>query len=183
LTQAGGFQVARADGVVYVRAVGQANMRTAPLLDVFLQETLSQPVQLVCIDLSVCTGMDSTFMGLLVGTSQSLGQRRARLVIVNPSAHNLRVLQMLGVETVVPVIERCLPVDGDFCVLSGPAAVSPAQRLELVHRAHLHLSAVSEANRSAFAPFLSALQADLRRREGRDRADGAAGPPTAGAPS
>ena len=83
------YQVARLGSTVFVRSVGLANMKNAPMLDAFLREVLGQGVLLVCVDLSCCSGMDSTFMGLLVGFSQDLEQVNGQLVVVNPTEQNL----------------------------------------------------------------------------------------------
>ncbi len=161
------YLVARADATVYIRAVGLANMKNAPMLDVFLQEEIRLNATTLCVDLSACTGMDSTFMGVLVGYSQQLVKSGGRLIIVNPTEHNLRLLHMLGVSAVLPVLERCDLSDSvEFVNLPAAAALSPLQRIELVKRAHQNLVALTESNLAKFTPFLTALEADLARLRG-----------------
>lgn len=157
------YLVARHGHVVYVRAVGLANMKNAPVLDAFLAAEVDANVHTVCIDLSACGGMDSTFMGLLVGSSQRLRPHGGKLVIVNPTEHGLKLLRLLGLSDVLAVLEGCeLPVL-EFVTLSGAANLSPLQRMELVKRAHQNLIALNEANKAKFAAFLAALEADLAR--------------------
>jgi anti-anti-sigma factor len=161
------YLVARVGTTVYVRAVGLANMKNAPMLDVFLQEEISLQATTLCVDLSACTGMDSTFMGVMVGCSQELVKSGGRLIIVNPTDHNLRLLHMLGVSAVLPVIERCNLSEGvEFVNLPAAAALSPSQRIELVKRAHQNLVALTASNSLKFTPFLTALEADLARMRG-----------------
>ena len=119
------YLVARTGTTVYVRAVGLANMKNAPMLDAFLQEEIRLQATTACVDLSACTGMDSTFMGVMVGCSQQLVKCSGRLVIVNPTEHNFRLLEMLGVSAVLPVIERCTlgasaPLENLVGALSNP---------------------------------------------------------------
>jgi anti-anti-sigma factor len=163
LSSVSSYLVARHGHVIYVRAVGLANMKNAPVLDAFLGAEVSAQVHTVCVDLSACTGMDSTFMGLLVGSSQRIRPSGGKLVIVNPAEGNLKLLQMLGVADVLPVLEGCeLPVL-EFVSLSGGPNLSAVQRMELVKRAHQNLIALNEANKTKFAAFLQALEADLAK--------------------
>ncbi len=162
------YLVARIKTTVYVRAVGLANMKNAPMLDAFLQEEIRLQATTACVDLSACTGMDSTFMGVMVGCSQQLVRSSGRLVIVNPTEHNFRLLEMLGVSAVLPVIARCALDEGvEFVNLPAAAALSPLQRAELIKRAHQNLVALTESNLAKFTPFLTALEADLARLRGQ----------------
>jgi len=155
------YQVARAGTTVFVRSTGLANMKSAPMLDAFLATEIEQGATTACIDLSACAGMDSTFMGLLVGYAKQMDVSAGRLVIVNPSPANLRLLQMLGVTLVVPVVEKQDPPDVDFITLASDPQMSPLQRMEMVQRAHQNLIKVTEANEGKFSTFLVALEKDL----------------------
>lgn len=158
------FHMARDGAILYVRAIGLANMKHAPTLDAVIGAQRDAGVEVVVVDLAACVGMDSTFMGLLVGTAQSLAQVGGRLMLVNPGAANLRLLNMLGVSEVVQVVESCgVPTVG-FAVLESPGVVDESRRAEMVMRAHRSLAALSEANRMKFAPLLAALEADMKKR-------------------
>ena len=159
-----GYQVARDGGSVYVRVGGLANMKNAPVLDAFLTGETHDTLRIICIDLSDCTGMDSTFMGLLVGTSGTVRQAGGRLVIVNPSEICAKLMEMLGVSEVVPVVPRCQAPALSFVELgNGAAGIGAMQRMELIRRAHVALSGVNAENHEKFAAFLAALDADLAK--------------------
>ncbi|MBA3700815.1 MAG: STAS domain-containing protein [Planctomycetes bacterium] len=158
------YFVARLGQTVFVRSVGLANMKNAPMLDSFLREAVGQGASLVCVDLSACSGMDSTFMGLLVGFSQELVRTRGQLVVVNPTTQNLRLLDMLGVSAVLPVIAQVEPAALEFVVIPGNPSVSPAQRMDIVRRAHQHLIGLNAENEAKFSAFLQALEGDLAKR-------------------
>jgi anti-sigma B factor antagonist len=157
------FHVARSGTTVFVRSSGLANMKNAPMLEFFLTTAIAQGATTACIDLNACTGMDSTFMGLLVGTHKQLMEQGGRLVVVNPGSANLRLLAMLGVTLVVPVVEHQPPPEADFVVMTSEPQMGPVQRMELVQRAHQHLVKLSEANQGKFAAFLTALDKDLAK--------------------
>jgi anti-anti-sigma factor len=160
------YQVARSGGIVYVRVQGLANMKNVQVLDSFIGAEIEGATTL-CIDLSACTGMDSTFMGLMVGTSQRLKGQQGRLVLVNPTEANLRLLRMLGVSDVVPVIGGSELPALEFINLSADPNLGPMQRMEIIRRAHQSLVALNEANRAKFATFLEKLEADLAKLPGK----------------
>jgi len=157
------FHVARSGTTVFVRSSGLANMKNAPMLEFFLTTAIEQGATTACIDLGACTGMDSTFMGLLVGTHKLLSEHKGRLVVVNPGTANLRLLEMLGVTMVVPVVEHQAAPDAEFVVMTSEPQMGPVQRMELVQRAHQNLVKLSEANVSKFSAFLTALDKDLAK--------------------
>ncbi len=162
------YLVARLGGTVFVRSLGLANMKNSPMLSAFLQEMLEQGVTVVCVDLSSCTGMDSTFMGLLVGFSQTLVRKNGKLVVVNPSETNLRLLDMLGVSEVLPVVAQTDPAnDLEFIKIPANPMISPIQRMELIKQAHHNLVALNEANHAKFSAFLKALDSDLVKLRGK----------------
>ena len=161
------YQVARLGSTVFVRSVGLANMKNAPMLDSFLREVIRQGVLLVCVDLSSCSGMDSTFMGLLVGFSQELSEVKGRLVVVNPTEQNQRLLDMLGVSEVLPVVAHSSPGELEFVVIPASPLVSPIQRLEIIQRAHQHLIELNQTNVKKFSAFLEMLEVDLEKHRGK----------------
>jgi anti-anti-sigma factor len=161
------YQVARLGSTVFVRSVGLANMKNAPMLDSFLREVIRQGVLLVCVDLSSCSGMDSTFMGLLVGFSQELSEVKGRLVVVNPTEQNQRLLDMLGVSEVLPVVAQSSPTELEFVVIPASPMVSPLQRLEIIQRAHQHLIELNQTNVTKFSAFLEMLEVDLEKNRGK----------------
>jgi len=102
-------------------------------------------------------------MGLLVGTSQRLKGQQGRLVLVNPTEANLKLLHMLGVSDVVPVVSGSVLPALDFVTLTADPTLGPMQRMELIRRAHQNLVALNDANRVKFAAFLEKLEADLAK--------------------
>lgn len=165
------YEVARGDGAVYVRVHGLANMKNAPVLDEFLRTELAGKQQTVCVELSDCSGMDSTFMGLLVGFHLRLAEQDGQLVVVNPTAGNRRLLDMLGVSEVLPVVTGQEPPSATFVTLATSGPHGPLHRAEMMREAHSNLVSLSEANRAKFSPFLLALEADLERLRSQTRSD------------
>lgn len=160
------FAVARVGKDVYVRAQGLANMKNAPLLDAFLRAEMADGANQVLVDLSSCAGMDSTFMGLLVGKNDQLREHGGDLRVLNANAQCDRLLRMLGIDMVVDLIGGLELPDMEFVPLQSDPSQTRAQQLELVQQAHEALVALSEENRRKFEPFLEAMQKDISRRSG-----------------
>lgn len=157
------YYVARVDRAIFIRSVGLANMKNAPTLDAFLKAEMELGANSICIDLSSCSGMDSTFMGLLVGHCQAFEQNGGKLVIVNPSPGNMRLLSMLGVTIVIPVVENQELPEIEFVNLTSDPQLSTVQRMELIQRAHQNLLKLNQANKDKFSQFLQTIEADLKK--------------------
>lgn len=160
------FAVARAGATVYVRASGLANMKNAPTLHGFLEAEEANGMTKVCLDLGACLGMDSTFMGLMVEFARRLEDVQGRLVIVNPGPRNLALLNMLGVDEVVRIVERCDAPPATFHDLTSEPTLSTRERMQLIRSAHDHLVQLNDANQQKFSAFLAALDKDLAKFDG-----------------
>jgi anti-sigma B factor antagonist len=165
---ANAFLVARHEQVMYVRAVGLSNMKNAMVLEAFLSVEATAEIHTVCVDLSACTGMDSTFMGLLVASASRIRPHGGKLVVVNPTEGNLKLLRLLGLVEVLPVLQGCELPELEFVKLSCTEGISQRERMKLVQRAHQHLTGLNDANKAKFAAFLAALELDLAKLERKD---------------
>jgi anti-anti-sigma regulatory factor len=63
--------VARGSDLVVIRVVGSGNMLTAPGLSEFAEEQIKAGFKRFVFDLERCRGLDSTFMGVMVGLYSS----------------------------------------------------------------------------------------------------------------
>jgi anti-sigma B factor antagonist len=158
------YRIARSGTMVYVRAEGLANMKTAPVLHAFLSKARDEGVRSAYIDLSGCLGMDSTFMGLLVGQAQAFADAGGRLAVVKPNELCLRLLKQLGVDEVITVVPLVEVPSVEYIDLAGDSAVEQAARIELVRQAHQNLSSLNDLNRAKFSAFLTALDEDLNKK-------------------
>lgn len=155
------FLVARSEQTAFVRVKGLANLACAPLLEGFLLAEAEKGMTMAFVDLGECKGMDSTFMGVLVGSHFTLRETGGRLVVVNPTDSGNKLLDMLGVSKVMPVLEAHPLPEVAFFPLQGSASLTNMERVELIRRAHEHLVQLSGANRARFAAFLAAIDRDL----------------------
>jgi len=70
--------VARGSDLVVIRVVGQGTMLTAPALAQFAERQLKAGFRRFVFDLERCRGLDSTFLGMMVGIQMVLGGEEVR---------------------------------------------------------------------------------------------------------
>jgi anti-anti-sigma factor len=159
------YRIARSATMVYVRVEGLANMKSAPLLHSFLAQVRGEGTRSAYIDLSACAGMDSTFMGLLVGNSQAFSDAGGRLAVVKPNELCLRLLKQLGVDEVVTVVAEADVPTAEYHDINADQAVDQKTRTDLVRQAHQNLASLNDENKAKFSAFLAALDADLAKKK------------------
>ena len=154
--------MARTEDTVILRPVGLGNMKVAMGLMDFTTEMLRAGFTSFVFDLSVCKGLDSTFMGAMVGLAAASTEHDGQTSVVNAGTNNLELLQIVGAD-------KFLKLRGDYEMedieterleLSSP---SPERRLELVKTAHEHLVDIDRRNEARFGAFLRQLSKELSK--------------------
>jgi anti-anti-sigma factor len=176
MSTADGYYAASSGHHLYIRVVGSATMATALHLDTFVTAEIDSGTRQVYVDLSHCTGMDSTFMGTLVGVHNRMAREvGGRVVILNPSPANRRLLDMLGLTKVMPVLEQESLPHLAYVPIGQTGTQSYVKRMNRIKVAHENLVALSSRNQQQFSSFLEALEQDLSRlRRPSDADDSAA---------
>lgn len=156
------YRVAILGERVYVRVDGLGSMKNAQTLRSFGDKMVQEGFQSFLLDLEGCTGMDSTFMGTIMGLAlATAGGAAPGVVILNAAPSLISSLDTLGVSKFVrinPDIE--LPQDLDLRDL-GRHDLPPRERMIMIQQMHRHLLECQEANRERFGRFLEALERDL----------------------
>lgn len=160
------FEVARSDDAIYVRIRGLGSMSNAPTLEAFAETAIGEGARKFVVDLEHCTGVDSTFMGLLLTIANRLreadGGDPSGVVLINVDDHARKQLSSVGVDAFLTLLEgrTKLPSRLQLTELTGLAA-SDKERLKLMVRAHRELIAADARNRAKFGAFLDAIVAEL----------------------
>jgi anti-sigma B factor antagonist len=92
------------DGVV-VAVSGEIDLFTAPEFKEAVSAALSTRADVLVIDLSRATFMDSSSLGVLIGAHRRLDRRRGRLVIACDQPAILKVLRVTGLDGVFDIVE------------------------------------------------------------------------------
>lgn len=162
--------IAHTQGVYSVKVDGRANFECAPPLR-NLSANLDKNFEKISVDLGNCTGMDSTFMGVLA----MLGlQARSRGVveIVNAGVDNQRLLQGLGIHDLFSFITREADSPTPKTALSADYQVSELDRAETVYTAHDTLIQANEKNREKFDKVVEFAKKDLDKLKDKLDQDG-----------
>jgi anti-anti-sigma regulatory factor len=161
MTPAGVVRIAwQSPTVLYLRVHGLGTMYTAAGMSSFLTMAVEEGCSDVTVDLVDCTGMDSTFMGIMAGAAQDLADRgRGGIVIVNASAKSRSLLEGLGLHYLLNIAEGSTEMPKlHFEDLPEVGALDFRDRLEVLRKAHEDLSRVTDENRETFRPFLDELE-------------------------
>ncbi len=161
------------DGNVYIRATGHVTALVCPPLKTAVFERLDSqpPVAKVYLDLSDCEYMDSTFLGLIVGTQKRYARLFAgakgacgSIVLVGVNEACKGLLRTIGVLGMVELSEAEIPFPADLPRLSGEARASARFLLD----AHEDLSDLSAENRKRFSTLTSVLRSAVDSEERKD---------------
>jgi anti-sigma B factor antagonist len=90
-------------GAGVVSARGDLDLATVVAFRADLNDQLTAGTSQVVVDLSEVTFIDSTAVGALVTASRALQRRGGSLLLVCRTSRVLRVLEITGLDTVLPV--------------------------------------------------------------------------------
>jgi len=154
--------IAHSQGVYNIKVDGRANFECAPPLR-NLSSNLEKNFQKISIDLTGCTGMDSTFMGVLAMLGLQVRAQGA-VEIVNASIDNQHLLQGLGIHDLFNFVTRdtplATPAEASQFVAAEPTT-NAIEKAETVLTAHDTLIKANEDNRQKFEKVVEFAQKDL----------------------
>lgn len=168
-----GIFVLRDEDAVHIRVSGRGSFQNSQALRTFTGEMIGRGYLHFVLDLAKCSGMDSTFLGVLTGLGLSL-QRKVppgKVHVVNASDHSIQLLKSLWLDRLFQVIDsgrmppqfspsaavafRVLP-NSD---LSDGGKLPPGdESLELVLTAHEDLIRADRRNEQKFAVVTKLLR-------------------------
>lgn len=158
------YEVAVGKRAIYVRVHGLASMNNCLCLRDFIDQMLSEGHSFLVMDLSDCSGMDSTFMGLIAGAATyDVQGKPAGVAIVNASEPLVKLLRSVGLNELVYVEQDPFDTPNlQFVPLEDQP--SEEERLRLIRNAHRNLIRLSDKNEEIFGPLVSALELEMRQR-------------------
>lgn len=148
----------------------------SPAMKSFADARLADGESRLVVDLSDCTGMDSTFMGTLAGIASRLAERSGALQIAEPGERNRRSLEDLGLDFLMEID----PADASWkphltqirslvMPTSANTPFSQLQRTRHVLEAHQQLADLSPQNAEAFSHVVDLLQNELTNHKGSEQ--------------
>jgi anti-anti-sigma factor len=153
---------------VLVRIDGRAHFQNSACLRDFIVEMMQQGRSRFVVDFLHCSGMDSTFLGVLAGAALELRKRKppGSLVLVRLGPRNLELVRNLGLHRLLTVDSGDFPMN--FKTREDSALVcrdhTELEGARLVLEAHENLCAADEANRAKFQDVLIFLKNRVEQR-------------------
>lgn len=117
------------------------------------------------LDLKVCTGMDSTFMGTLLVMHDEVEAKGASVRVVNVGELLREKLAELGVLGLIRVEDEAVQleeIEWEEFGSKSDSASSEDERMNLILESHEKLASKSASNENRFRSFLSSLRIGTR---------------------
>lgn len=155
-----------------VRVIGRGSFKVSPALKQFIHKVIQEcSIHRVLLDMADCSGMDSTFMGVLAGLSSYLCKNNGpELRLINLSEKNRKLLVTLGVDKVVlfemtpnpcpkPTLAKkdAIPLDTQTDKLTAA---------ETSLKAHQKLVELQPENQAKFESVVEYLKSDVQKLRG-----------------
>ena len=163
-----GISTGSLHGVVWLTVDGRGNFQNSSDLRSLVRTGIEDGSNRVVIDLVRCSGMDSTFMGMLSCVAGKLEDAGGCLHVVNAGGKNGELLRGLGLDEVFTVENGTELAENGACAGSLPetmplAAVPKAEcskqdQREICLEAHEALANLHEGNAEKFRDVISLMR-------------------------
>ena len=132
----GYYEVAVGERAIYLRVHGLASMNNCLCAREFIEHEMAGAHSFLVVNLADCTGMDSTFMGLLAGAATHRREKPPPAVaVVNATASLKELLEGVGL-TELLLVEDDPFDDSDIEFIRLPDDGTDEERLTCVRDAH-----------------------------------------------
>ncbi len=165
---------------LWIRCASRGSFINSPTLKAIAEKYLESGGKAVVVDLEVCPGVDSTFMGTLAGLARRAMAVGASIDIASPTPRTRAAMEGLGLDMLV----RMDPIGafwdedkdqrrsilgmergaGEF----PQSDLSELDRTRHVLEAHKVLRSMNSQNAEAFGYVCETLEEDLLRQGGKD---------------
>ena len=146
---------------------GRASYVNCAPVQQFLDRLVAAGMTSLEIDFSGCTGMDSTFMGLIAGTAMEFRNRRptpGEITLIRLSPRNLELVRNLGLHRLLKIAPAepppATPQDPSGEKLDGDRAAGQIASQETILRAHEDLMRADPTNVPKFRDVVEFLKRD-----------------------
>jgi len=159
------FLVNPYDDPVIVKISGKASfMNSGPVKNLF-DRLVEQGKTRFVVDFQQCSGMDSTFLGILAGLGIKLMkmQPKGTVVLTRLGARNSELVRNLGLHRLLILDDGAASTADDAQLeavgdQSDKAHLSEVENARLVLQAHENLVAIDDSNKTKFQDVISFLK-------------------------
>ena len=155
--------------VVWLTVEGRGSFQNSPELKLLVRQGVDEGKSRIVLDLIRCSGMDSTFMGMLSCVAIKLENAGGCLHVVNAGVKNGGLLRGLGLDEVFTVEDGtelaehgacgAMPVGVEAPLAEVPRlACTKSDQRSICLEAHEALAAVKEANAEKFRDVIQLMK-------------------------
>ena len=102
--------VATCESCAVIQVRGRGSFKSGPALKSYCLDMMDKGYAWIVLDMIHCTGMDSTFMGVLAGIALRLKEKsRGEIVMINLTDRHAELLQTLGLDRLIKAGTGALP--------------------------------------------------------------------------
>jgi len=160
--------VAVQDRKAFVKPIGRATFKLAPALKRFSVSVISKGCHDVHFDMSECTSLDSTFMGVLAGIAMwpLADSEKVHVTLAGLNPRTRFMLSTLGLERILTCRNMDESMRSDFApsrdVQEVEASADKGETLETMRTAHQDLVRADEGNAARFCDVLTYLDQEIK---------------------
>ncbi|MBQ2814154.1 MAG: STAS domain-containing protein [Akkermansia sp.] len=163
------------DDCLWIRCEGRGCFVNSPVLKSVGDQYLSAGGKVIVVDLELCPGVDSTFMGTLAGLARKCMAAGGGIQVASPTPRTRAAMESLGLDMLMdidpmgafwePDVETRRSVIGSSAAAqnSGMENLSELERTRHVLEAHNTLRSMSLKNNETFGYVCETLEEDLMR--------------------
>jgi anti-anti-sigma factor len=143
------------------RLSGKGSFQNAGLLKEAAHQLLQEGKLHFTLDLQECSGLDSTFLGVVAGLAQNLRKIQGSLRVVHVTGRNLELFENMGLDRFIdlgPASEVVAPDNTGEPEKVRPQALSKEQIQKTMLEAHETLIELDERNRVKFEDVVKYLK-------------------------
>ena len=156
--------LAQSLGRAFIQIRGKGSYKNAHLIKENSQDLINQGVINFTFDFNACTGLDSTFLGVLAGLALQSRQLNGELALINLHNRNLELIENMGMHSLVTVSHDAnFPKHVlNFEPIEEHSSTKPETTQTMIE-AHEALIKIHEENRARFENVISCLQDSAKK--------------------
>ena len=164
------------DDCLWIRCINRGSFVNSPALKTISEKYLARGGKLIVVDMEICPGVDSTFMGTLAGLARQMTAQGGFLQIATPTKRTRSAMESLGLDMLLDID----PADAGWQAKiddrrteltqgNGKEAtagnMNELDRTRHVLEAHNTLRSMNHKNNETFGYVCETLEEDLLRHE------------------
>ena len=164
------------DDCLWIRCTSRGSFVNSPALKAISEKYIARNGRLIVVDLEICPGVDSTFMGTLAGLARKMMAQGGFLQIATPTQRTRAAMESLGLDMLVEIDpsgaiwqgdmeSRRTQLTQDSRQEATADKMNELERTRHVLEAHNTLRSMNHKNNETFGYVCETLEEDLLRHE------------------